>query len=84
MGRVLEYRGGGRVLTSGSKGAPIMDVDRTNNVLGVKVLRHRATVMGMPRQATMSVINSPEYESDSDVQCGTLMHFHRRAWSSLF
>ena len=66
------------MLTSGSKGAPIMDVDRTNNVLGVKVLRHRATVMGMPRQATMSVINSPEYESDSDVQCGTLMHFHRR------
>ena len=26
----------------------------------------------------MAVINSPEYESDSDVQFGTLMHFHRR------
>ena len=25
----------------------------------------------------MTVINSPEPEYDSDVQCGTLIHFHR-------
>ncbi|CAI5723649.1 unnamed protein product [Peronospora farinosa] len=77
-GCVLEYRGGGRVLTSGSKGAPIMNVDRINNVLVVKVLGHRAKVMGMSKEIMVAAINSTEYESDSDVQRGTLMHFHRR------
>ena len=26
----------------------------------------------------MAVLDSPEYEPDSDIQSGTLMHFHRR------
>ncbi|CAI5706596.1 unnamed protein product [Peronospora effusa] len=69
---------GGRVLTSGSKGAPIMDVDRINNVLVVKVLGHRAKVMGMSKEIMVAAINSPEYEFDSYVQRGTLMHFHHR------
>ena len=66
------------MLTSGSQGTPIMDVDRTNNVLVIKVLETCAMVTGSPREEMMAVINSPEYESDSNVQCGTLMHFHRR------
>ncbi|CAI5702801.1 unnamed protein product [Peronospora effusa] len=55
-----------------------MDVDRTNNVLVVNVLSHRAKVMGMSKEVTVAAINATKYESDSDVQRGALMHFHCR------
>ncbi|CAI5727351.1 unnamed protein product [Peronospora destructor] len=77
-GCVLEYRRGRRVLTSGVGGAPVMDVDCNNNVLVVEVMGPNNKVSSSPREAMMAVLNSHEYESDSDVQSGTLMHFHRR------
>ena len=67
-GCVLENREERRVLTSGSQGTPIMDVHRTNNVLVVKVLGPHATVTGSPREAMTAVINSTEYDSNSDFQ----------------
>ena len=48
------------MLTSGPKGAPIMDVDRTNNVLDVKVLRHRAKAMDeIGRQEESTIFDQP-------------------------
>ena len=66
------------MLTTGLKGVPVMDVDCNNNVLVVKVIGHNSMVTDTPREAMMAVLNSPEYESYSDAQSGTLMHFHRR------
>uniref|UniRef100_A0AAV1V1Z5 Uncharacterized protein n=1 Tax=Peronospora matthiolae TaxID=2874970 RepID=A0AAV1V1Z5_9STRA len=77
-GCVLEYRGGRRVLSSGTGGAPIMDVECCNNVLVVAVTNHSDRNSKPPQAALMTVVNPPEYESDSDVLCGTLMDFHRR------
>ncbi|CAI5703653.1 unnamed protein product [Peronospora effusa] len=75
---VLEYRGGKRVLTSGFGGAPIMDVDCSNNVLVVAVTGPCNKTSHLPPREMTAAINSPEYNSDSDVQSGTLMQFHRR------
>ena len=77
-GCVLEYRGGKRVLNAGIGGVPVMDVKRCNNVLVVAVQNHRKGTIDTSREGMMAVIESPENESDSDVQCGTLMHQHRR------
>ena len=55
-----------------------MVVDRIKNVLVVMVLRSRTMVTSGSREAMITVTDLPEYESDSGVQCGILMHFHRR------
>ena len=77
-GCVLEYRGVRRVLTSGVGGASVMDVECNNNVLVVKVMGGDRKTPITSRESMMAVINSPEYESNSGVQSGTLMEFHRR------
>uniref|UniRef100_A0AAV1TCU0 GAG-pre-integrase domain-containing protein n=1 Tax=Peronospora matthiolae TaxID=2874970 RepID=A0AAV1TCU0_9STRA len=77
-GCVLEYRGEGRVLSSGIGGTPIMDVEYHNNVLVVAVTKRSDLNSKLPRETTMTVINPPEHEFVSNVQCGTLMDFHRR------
>ena len=65
------------MLSSGVGGTPIIDVACSNNVLVVVVNDHSNRNTKPPREALMTVINSPEPEYDSDVQCGTLIHFHR-------
>ena len=44
----------------------------------IEVQHHRSGIIDTPQEGMMAVLNSPEYESESDVQCGTLMQFHRR------
>uniref|UniRef100_A0AAV1UJ54 Uncharacterized protein n=1 Tax=Peronospora matthiolae TaxID=2874970 RepID=A0AAV1UJ54_9STRA len=77
-GCVLEYRGWRRVLSSGTCGTPIMDVECCNNVLVVAVTNRSDRNSKPPQEALMTVANPPKNESDSDVLCGTLMDFHRR------
>ena len=45
-----------------------MDVDCNNNELVVKVMGGDTKTSSTSREAMMAVINSPEYESDSDVR----------------
>ena len=66
------------MLSSGMGSKTIMDVECCNNVLVVTVTNHSGRNSRTPREIMMTVINSPECESDSDVHCGTLMNFHRR------
>ena len=65
------------MLTSVVGGVPVMDVDCHNKVLVVKVMGGDTKTSSTSQEAMMAVINSPEYESDSDVQSGNLMEFHR-------
>lgn len=71
------------MLISRVGGAPVMDVDRNKNVLIVKVMKGKSKSLSTARDAMMLVIFSPEYESYSDVQSGTLMHFHLRFGPSM-
>ena len=66
------------MLSSVLGGTPIMDVECCNQVLVVAVANHSSSNSKPPREIMMTVINSPECESDSDVHCVTLMSFHRR------
>ena len=65
------------MLTSRVGGEPVMDVDCNNNVSVVNAMGDDNKTSSTSREAMMAVINSPEYESDSDVQSGNLMEFHR-------
>ena len=58
-------------MTSRFGSTPVMDVDCNNNVLAVAVMGPGNNVYSSPRVAMMAVLDSPEYESDSDVQSGT-------------
>ena len=60
------------------RSARVMDVDCNNNVLVVKVMIPKIKVSSTSREAIMAVLNSSEYESDSDALSGILMQFHRR------
>ena len=55
-----------------------MDVDCGNDVLVVRMMGVDTDTSRTSREAMMAVINSPEYELDSDIQSGTFVHFHRR------
>ena len=66
------------MLSSGVGGTPIMDIECRNNVLVVAVTSHSNSNVKPTQETMMTVVTSPEYEYDSDVQRGTLMHFHRR------
>ena len=66
------------MLTAGIGGTPVMDVECCKNVLVVAVLGRSKGTIDTPREAMMTVFNSPDYESDSDAQSGTLMQFHRQ------
>lgn len=76
-GCVLEYRGRRCVLISGFGDAPVINVERNNNVFVVTVMGPGDGVLKLPQAGMVSVPNSSEYESNLDVQCGTLMHIHR-------
>ena len=56
-GCVLKYRGWRRVLTSGVRGAPVMDVDCNNNVLVVKVMGGNNKASSTSQEAMMTVLN---------------------------
>lgn len=75
-GCALETRQGTRVLVSCVGGAPVMDVDRINNVLIVEVFDKRHDVSS--DDAVMAALENAENEPGSDIQSGSLMHFHRR------
>ena len=55
-----------------------MDLDCNNNVLVVKAMTSNTKVSNTPREEMMAVLSSSEYVSDSDVESGTLMQFHRQ------
>ena len=77
-GCVLEYRGGRRVLNSGLKGLPVMDVDCNNNMLVVRVMGPSIMVTGAPWEEMMAILISPGYEFDLNIWSGPWMHFHTR------
>ena len=55
-----------------------MDVECCINVLVVAVTNRSDRNPKPPRETMMTVINPPEHIFVSEVQCGTLMDFHRR------
>ena len=61
-----------------------MNVDCNQNVLVVAVAKSNNTASSISREAKMAVINSPEYESCSNIQSGTLMHLSRQLSHSCF
>ena len=62
--------------------APVMDFDRVNDVLVVEVLNNNSKDdyhgFGSPRDAIMTIVESFGSESVSNLQAGTLYHFHQR------
>lgn len=83
-GYLLEYRGGRRVLCFGVGGVSVLIVGCNQNVLVVAVTKSNNTASSISREAKMAVINSPEYESCSNIQSGTLMHLSRQLSHSCF
>ena len=63
-------------------GAPVMDVDRVNDVLVVKIFNNNSKDdyhgYGSPRDSIMTIVESVGSESDANLQVGALYHFHQR------
>ena len=63
-------------------GAPVMDIDRINDIFIVVV--HNSILLGdshgfeVPQESVMMALNDAGYGSNVGIQHGSLSHFHRR------
>ena len=71
-------------MVSCTGGVAVMDVYCGNNVFFVKVYDDKFRGCGSTTDGIMTVLARSEHESDLNVQCGTLIEFHRRLGHSCY